>query len=103
MSKLPPITRPYTDEDVVRLQGSQPETAPFAQLAAERLWKLLTTRDYTHAMGAVTGNQAMQMVKAGVPSIYCSGWQVAADANDSHSMYPDQSLYAAHSVPMLVG
>ena len=103
MSKLPPITRPYTDEDVVRLQGSQPETAPFAQLAAERLWKLLTTRDYTHAMGAVTGNQAMQMVKAGVPSIYCSGWQVAADANDSHAMYPDQSLYAVHSVPMLVG
>lgn len=103
MSKLPPITRPYTDEDVVRLQGSQPETAPFAQLAADRLWKLLTTRDYTHAMGAVTGNQAMQMVKAGVPSIYCSGWQVAADANDSHAMYPDQSLYAVHSVPMLVG
>jgi len=63
---------------------------------------MLKEDDYTHAMGAVTGNQAMQMVKAGVPAIYCSGWQVAADANDSHQMYPDQSLYAAHSVPMLI-
>jgi len=87
---------------VDRLRGSQPEQAPFAQAAAERLWHLLTTETYTHAMGAVTGNQAMQMVKAGVSAIYCSGWQVAADANDSHEMYPDQSLYAAHSVPMLV-
>jgi len=99
---VPEILRPYSASDVRRLQGSQPETAPFAELAAEKLWKLLTGRDYTHAMGAVTGNQAMQMVRAGVPAIYCSGWQVAADANDSHEMYPDQSLYAAHSVPMLV-
>ena len=96
------ITRPYSQEDVNRLKGSQPEKAPFAEAAAYRLWKLLTTKDYTHAMGAVTGNQAMQMVKGGVPAIYCSGWQVAADANDSHQMYPDQSLYAVHSVPMLV-
>jgi len=94
--------RPYSSIDVDRLRGSQPEQAPFAQAAAERLWHLLTTETYTHAMGAVTGNQAMQMVKAGVSAIYCSGWQVAADANDSHEMYPDQSLYAAHSVPMLV-
>ena len=63
---------------------------------------MLKEKDYVHAMGAVTGNQAMQMVRAGVPAIYCSGWQVAADANDSHEMYPDQSLYAVHSVPMLV-
>ena len=96
------VERPYNSDDVKRLQGSQPEAAPFAQLAANRLWNLLTTSDYTHAMGAVTGNQAMQMVKADVPAIYCSGWQVAADANDSHAMYPDQSLYAVHSVPMLV-
>jgi isocitrate lyase len=98
----PDVVRPYTDEDVKRLQGSQPEEAPFAKKAANRLRNLLTTKDYTHAMGAVTGNQAMQMVKGGVPAIYCSGWQVAADANDSHQMYPDQSLYAVHSVPMLV-
>ena len=96
------ITRPYSQEDINRLKGSQPEAVPFAEAAANRLWNLLTTEDYTHAMGAVTGNQAMQMVKAGVPAIYCSGWQVAADANDSHQMYPDQSLYAVHSVPMLV-
>ena len=102
MSSLPPIIRPYTDDDVLKLQGSQPESAPFAQHAADRLWHLLQTEDYTHAMGAVTGNQAMQMVRGGVPAIYCSGWQVAADANDSHEMYPDQSLYAVHSVPMLV-
>jgi isocitrate lyase len=95
------IERPYGPDDVVQLRGSQPEQAPFADTVAKRLWHLLTTRDYTHAMGAVTGNQAMQMVKAGVPAIYCSGWQVAADANDSHEMYPDQSLYAVHSVPML--
>ncbi len=98
----PDIVRPYTDEDVKRLQGSQPEEAPFAKKASNRLRNLLSIKDYTHAMGAVTGNQAMQMVKGGVPAIYCSGWQVAADANDSHQMYPDQSLYAVHSVPMLV-
>lgn len=96
------ISRPYTDEEVRRLQGSQPEHNPFAKIAAGNLWRLLNKEDYVHAMGAVTGNQAMQMVRAGVPSIYCSGWQVAADANDSSQMYPDQSLYAVHSVPMLV-
>jgi isocitrate lyase len=96
------ISRPYTDEEVRRLQGSQPDHNPFAKRAAGNLWRLLNKEDYVHAMGAVTGNQAMQMVRAGVPSIYCSGWQVAADANDSSQMYPDQSLYAVHSVPMLV-
>jgi len=98
---IPRVIRPYNKKDVDRLRGSQPEEAPFAQKAAARLWHLLRNIDYTHAMGAVTGNQAMQMVKAGVPAIYCSGWQVAADANDSNEMYLDQSLYAAHSVPML--
>ena len=96
------ITRVYTPEQVRLLQGSHPEQAPFAQHVAQRLRSLMEGEDYVHAMGAVTGNQAMQMVKAGVPAIYCSGWQVAADANDSHEMYPDQSLYAVHSVPMLV-
>lgn len=102
MSNLPAVSRPYTEDDVLKLQGSQPESATFAQRAADRLWHLLLSKDYTHAMGAVTGNQAMQMVRGGVPAVYCSGWQVAADANDSHEMYPDQSLYAVHSVPMLV-
>lgn len=96
------ITRPYTKEDVKKLRGSLLEHHSLAERASQTLWQLLNTKDYTHAMGAVTGNQAMQMVKAGMQAIYCSGWQVAADANDSHEMYPDQSLYAAHSVPMLV-
>ena len=96
------IKRPYTDEDVLKLRGSLKEEHSLATRAAERLWKLIEEEPYVHAMGALTGNQAMQMVKAGMQAIYCSGWQVAADANDSHEMYPDQSLYAAHSVPMLV-
>lgn len=96
------VTRPYTDADVNSLKGSQPEYNAFAHRSATRFWELLNSKDYVHAMGAVTGNQAMQMVKAGVAAIYCSGWQVAADANDSSQMYPDQSLYAVHSVPMLV-
>ena len=96
------IIRPYSSVDVLRLRGSIQETYTVATRAAETLWGLLESKPYVHAMGAVTGNQAMQMVKAGMQAIYCSGWQVAADANDSHEMYPDQSLYAAHSVPMLV-
>ena len=96
------ITRPYTKEDVKKLRGSLLEHHSLAERTSQILWQLLNTKDYTHAMGAVTGNQAMQMVKAGMQAIYCSGWQVAADANDSHEMYPDQSLYAVHSVPMLV-
>ena len=96
------IVRPYSAAQVEKLRGSFNENYSFATHVATKLWEALCTEDYVHAMGAVTGNQAMQMVKAGTPAIYCSGWQVAADANDSHSMYPDQSLYAAHSVPMLV-
>ena len=94
--------RPYTENDVNLLKGSISESHTLACNTSRLLWKMLKEDDYTHAMGAVTGNQAMQMVKAGVPAIYCSGWQVAADANDSHQMYPDQSLYAVHSVPMLI-
>jgi isocitrate lyase len=78
------------------------EKYTLANNASKKLRALLNDMEYVHALGAVTGNQAMQMVKAGVPAIYCSGWQVAADANDSHNMYPDQSLYSVNSVPMLV-
>ena len=84
------IIRPYSSVDVLRLRGSIQESYTVATRAAETLWGLLESKPYVHAMGAVTGNQAMQMVKAGMQAIYCSGWQVAADANDSHEMYPDQ-------------
>jgi isocitrate lyase len=96
------ITRPYTDLDVKRLRGSVRIEHTLARLGADRLWELLTTRDYVQALGALTGNQAMQQVRAGLPAIYCSGWQVAADANLAGEMYPDQSLYPANSVPMVV-
>jgi len=96
------ITRPYSKEQVDKLRGSFREEYKFATHVAEKLWKQLCEEPYVHAMGAVTGNQAMQMVKAGTSAVYCSGWQVAADANASHSMYPDQSLYAVNSVPRLV-
>ncbi|HCX24899.1 MAG TPA: isocitrate lyase [Cytophagales bacterium] len=102
MERWKNVTRPYTEQDVEILRGSLQETHTLAKYTAEKLWESINSENYVHAMGAVTGNQAMQMVKAGVPAIYCSGWQVAADANDSHEMYPDQSLYAVHSVPMLV-
>jgi len=96
------IRRSYQEKDVKLLRGSLQEEYTLAKRTAATLRQLMAETDYVHAMGAVTGNQAMQMVKAGTPAIYCSGWQVAADANDSHEMYPDQSLYAVHSVPMLV-
>lgn len=98
------IVRPYTKEQVRKLQGSFPEYEkyPYSTYVAEYLWDLLNEDGYVHALGAVTGNQAMQMVKAGLKAIYCSGWQVAADNNDSFNMYPDQSLYAVNSVPSLV-
>ena len=96
------ILRPYTRKDVDNLRGSLQEEHTLAKITSKTFRRLLAENDYVHAMGAVTGNQAMQMVKAGSNAIYCSGWQVAADANDSHEMYPDQSLYAVHSVPMLV-
>ena len=96
------ITRPYTREDVKRLQGSVVVEHTLARLGAERLWELLRTRPYVNALGALTGGQAVQMVKAGLEAIYLSGWQVAADANLSGNTYPDQSLYPVNSVPTVV-
>lgn len=96
------IERPYSAEDVVRLRGSVQIEQTLARLGAERLWNLLHTEDYINALGALTGNQAIQQVKAGLKAIYLSGWQVAADANLSGQMYPDQSLYPANSVPHVV-
>jgi len=93
------IERPYRGADVVRLRGSVRIEHTLAQLGAERLWFLLHTRPYVHALGALTGNQAIQQVQAGLQAIYLSGWQVAADANNAGQMYPDQSLYPADSVP----
>ncbi|PGZ08510.1 isocitrate lyase [Bacillus cereus] len=96
------ITRPYSAEDVIRLRGSIDIEHTLARRGAEKLWKSLHTEDYINALGALTGNQAMQQVKAGLKAIYLSGWQVAADANLSGHMYPDQSLYPANSVPAVV-
>ncbi|WP_221567468.1 isocitrate lyase [Alkalihalobacillus sp. TS-13] len=96
------VTRPYTAEDVVRLRGSIEIEHTLARHGSEKLWKLLNTDGYINALGALTGNQAMQQVKAGLKAIYLSGWQVAADANLSGNMYPDQSLYPANSVPQVV-
>ncbi|HEY1101093.1 MAG TPA: isocitrate lyase [Myxococcota bacterium] len=96
------ITRSYSPADVERLRGSYKIEHTVARLGAQRLWELLHSEDYINALGALTGNQAMQQVRAGLKAIYISGWQVAADANDAGSMYPDQSLYPAHSVPLLV-
>ena len=96
------IQRPYSSEDVVRLQGSLHIEHTLARQGAERLWELLHSEAYVPALGAMTGNQALQQVKAGLQAIYVSGWQVAADANDAGQMYPDQSLYPADSVPNLV-
>lgn len=96
------ITRPYNAEDVVRLRGSVQIEYTLARLGAERLWNLLHSETYVAALGALTGNQAVQQVKAGLKAIYLSGWQVAADANLSGQMYPDQSLYPANSVPHVV-
>jgi malate synthase len=96
------VDRPYSREDVLRLRGSVLVEHTLARLGAERLWDLLTTEDYVHALGALTGNQAVQQVRAGLPAIYVSGWQVAADANAAGHTYPDQSLYPANSVPVLV-
>jgi isocitrate lyase len=96
------ITRPYNAEDVMRLRGSIQIEHTLAKLGAERLWSLLHTEKYVAALGAMTGNQAVQQVHAGLQAIYVSGWQAAADANDAGQMYPDQSLYPADSVPNLV-
>jgi isocitrate/methylisocitrate lyase len=96
------IHRPYTVRDVKRLRGTVHVEHTLARLGAERLWELLHGESYVPALGALTGNQAVQMVGAGLKAIYVSGWQVAADANDAGHMYPDQSLYPADSVPNLV-
>jgi isocitrate lyase len=96
------IERPYTAEDVARLRGSVVVEHTLARMGAERLWRLMHERPFVRALGALTGNQAMQQVKAGLEAIYLSGWQVAADANLAGQMYPDQSLYPANSVPHVV-
>lgn len=96
------VVRPYSAEDVLRLRGSIDIEHTLAKRGAQKLWDLLTKEDYVHALGALTGNQAIQQVKAGLKAIYLSGWQVAADANLSGNMYPDQSLYPANSVPHVV-
>src|SRR6201997_4804690 len=96
------VVRPYDREDVDRLSGSVRIEHTLARLGAERLWELLQTREFVAALGALTGNQAVQQVRAGLDAIYLSGWQVAADANLAGQMYPDQSLYPADSVPAVV-
>ncbi|MBI2238484.1 MAG: isocitrate lyase [Actinobacteria bacterium] len=96
------IERNYSPEDVIRLRGSFRVDHTLARRGAERLWELLTTTDYVSALGALTGGQAVEMVKAGLDAVYLSGWQVAADANVAQQTYPDQSLYPANSVPAVV-
>ncbi|MBD8586332.1 isocitrate lyase [Peribacillus simplex] len=96
------IKRPYTAEEVIKLRGSIDIEQTLARRGSEKLWNLLKTEDFINALGALTGNQAMQQVKAGLKAIYLSGWQVAADANIAGQMYPDQSLYPANSVPQVV-
>jgi isocitrate lyase len=96
------IERPYSAEEVIKLRGSIDIEYTIARRGAEKLWKLVNEEDFVPALGALTGNQAVQQVKAGLKAIYLSGWQVAADANLSGHMYPDQSLYPANSVPSVV-
>jgi isocitrate lyase len=96
------IERPYSAEEVVRLRGSLREEQTLARTTAEKLWDLMTAGDYVNALGAMSGGQAVQMVKAGLKAIYLSGWQVAGDANLAEEVYPDQSLYPANSAPALV-
>jgi len=96
------LERSYTAADVVRLRGSVVPEQTLARFGAERLWELLRRNEPVRALGALTGGQAVQMVRAGLEAIYLSGWQVAADANLAGSTYPDQSLYPANSAPALV-
>src|SRR3954465_14262373 len=96
------LKRDYTAADVVRLRGSIQEEHTPARRGAEKLWDLINTNDYINALGALTGNQAVQQVRAGLKAIYLSGWQVAGDANLAAQTYPDQSLYPANSVPAVV-
>src|SRR5918994_2204622 len=95
------IERPYAPEAVTRLRGSVQIKYSLAEMGANRLWKLIHEEDFVNALGALSGNQAMQMVRAGIEAIYLSGWQVAADANTAAAMYPDQSLYPANAGPEL--
>ncbi|MBY3294856.1 isocitrate lyase [Rhizobium laguerreae] len=100
-SRFDGIERPYSAEDVQRLRGSVALRHTLAEMGADRLWRLLHQEDFVNALGALSGNQAMQMVRAGLKAIYLSGWQVAADANTASAMYPDQSLYPANAGPEL--
>ncbi|TCA10247.1 isocitrate lyase [Rhizobium leguminosarum] len=100
-SRFDGIERPYSAEDVQRLRGSVALSHTLAEMGADRLWRLLHQEDFVNALGALSGNQAMQMVRAGLKAIYLSGWQVAADANTASAMYPDQSLYPANAGPEL--
>jgi isocitrate lyase len=102
MERWDGIERTYSEEDVRRLRGSVHVEHTLARLGAERLWQLLQEEDYVAALGAMTGGQAVEMVKAGLKAIYLSGWQVAADANSAAEVYPDQSLYPVNSAPALV-
>ena len=96
------VERPYTAEEVIKLRGSYEIDYSIARMGAEKLWEKLNSQDFVAGLGALTGNQAIQEVEAGLEAIYLSGWQVAADANLAGEMYPDQSLYPANSVPMVV-
>ena len=96
------VKRPYSPDDVVRLRGTVHIEHSLARMGAEKLWRLVNTEPYVNCLGALTGGQALQQVKAGVKAIYLSGWQVAADNNEYMSMYPDQSLYPVDSVPKVV-
>ncbi|HLQ83904.1 MAG TPA: isocitrate lyase [Pseudogracilibacillus sp.] len=96
------IKRPYSAEDVIRLRGSIDIEYTFANMGSKKLWELVNEENYVNSLGALTGNQAVQQVKAGLKAIYLSGWQVAADANMAGEMYPDQSLYPVNSVPQVV-
>ncbi|HLY80138.1 MAG TPA: isocitrate lyase, partial [Caulobacteraceae bacterium] len=96
------VKRPYTAAQVEKLRGSFPIAYTLAERGANKLWKLLHDEPYVNTLGAMTGNQAMQQVRAGLKAIYLSGWQVAADGNLAGQTYPDQSLYPANSVPAMV-
>ncbi|MGY8957579.1 MAG: isocitrate lyase, partial [Alphaproteobacteria bacterium] len=96
------VARDYTQADVIRLSGSLPIRHTLAENGAMKLWKLLAEEDFVPTLGAYTGNQAVQHLRAGLKAIYLSGWQVAADANSSGQMYPDQSLYPVDSVPAVI-
>ena len=96
------VKRPYSAEEVVKLRGSLQPECTLARKGSEKLWDYLHTEDYINCLGALTGGQAVQQVKAGVKAIYLSGWQVAADNNSAGTMYPDQSLYPVDSVPKVI-